>query len=143
MLSTVWQVFEKCRSVWPKPLFWFRSNTEIGHRFRSHTKIKHTYVITGNGKTVYLLKVVWQNSWNDIKWIIFWRILAIWNYCGFQNHSGGFGEKRRDLLPRSSDHRLHSCWKGNHSKFEQKYQKYSLKLVYSRNKFTKFEFDNL
>ena len=37
--------------------------------------------ITGNGNDVNQLKFAWNNSWNHISWIYFWRVLAIGDHC--------------------------------------------------------------
>ena len=39
-----------------------------------------TEITNGN-----LLKLMWKNSWNHIRWTYFWRFLVIWNLCGVAN----------------------------------------------------------
>ena len=44
--------------------------------------VKHMQSTDTERLYTYLLKVVFKTkSWIHIKWIIFWRILSIWNHC--------------------------------------------------------------
>ena len=48
----------------------------------SFTNIEYqVHAMTGNGNQVNLMKLVWKNSWNLIKFSYFWRVLTIWNHC--------------------------------------------------------------
>ena len=48
----------------------------------SFTNIEYqVHAMTGNGNQVNLMKLVWKNSWNLIKFSYFWRVLNIWNHC--------------------------------------------------------------
>jgi hypothetical protein len=51
--------------------------------------VSEVYAMTRNGNQLNLLKFVWQNLWNHVKWYYYWQVLAIWNYCAAHSGNGG------------------------------------------------------
>ena len=62
--------WKSCEIDW----LYYACNSLTYFRYVAHT-------ITGNGNDVNQLKFAWNNSWNHISWIYFWRVLAIGDHC--------------------------------------------------------------
>ena len=71
-----------CTNCYSTTVGIFLSVTHFTYTCNSFTNIEYqVHAMTGNGNQVNLLKLVWKNSWNLIKFSYFWRVLTIWNHC--------------------------------------------------------------
>ena len=82
--AMVWQILNMKKIQWPETEIMLICQSLLGNACNSLTNFEYeANEMNGNGNDVNLLKACFQNnSWNHIKWIIFCRILAIWDQSG-------------------------------------------------------------